>query len=309
MLTLFLAPLLAVMGWDDALIIGGISAALSASGAGLSSWLGNSNSKKQLSRDAKRNYIYSLRMAMNGPSSTVKGLRKAGLNPILAATDGSFATPSMPSVSSNGIDSKVDTASALSTAMSVAQTKSNIDLQDSTSELNDANTKLAGVKAANELANRGLNGSFGALSRVLSEFGFDSKTVNAILPAFGKGKSTPNGSSRSDGSVKISHVASDGSMDSLGSFGYDDDSDMPKYMRDMDDDAFEYIDNQKARRADNAELIRPLTAEEVRHARNYLSMARENGASPEEFFGKDSKAVKIIRNYLKSKKRYDKKYR
>lgn len=198
-----LVPLLGFIGIDDALILGG----LVAGSAGLSSWLGNKNSKKQLKREAEANYAYSLRMAKNGPSASVEGLRKAGLNPILAATDGSFATPSMPSVSGGDVKSDVDIGGALGTVMQMKQTDSNIELQKSTSELNDANSKLAGIKAANELANRGLSGNWGALSRVLSEFGFDSKTVSAVLPSFAKGTSTPNGSVRPEGAVKVDHVA------------------------------------------------------------------------------------------------------
>lgn len=209
MFILFFIPLLAVMGWDDALIIGGIAAAV----GGGSAWFNGYNSKKQLSRDAKKNYLYSLMMAQNGPSASVKGLRKAGLNPILAATDGSFATPSMPSVHSNPVDA--DFGGALGTAMQMRQTDSNIELQKSTADLNDANAKLAGVKAANELANRGLTGDYAAISRVLSSFGLDDKTIKSILPAFSKqvfhsikdGISVPNGSVRSSAAVKQDHVA------------------------------------------------------------------------------------------------------
>ncbi len=211
MFTLFLTPLLAAIGIDDVII----GAAIAAAAGGASSWMGGYNSKKQLSRDAKKNYMYSLLMAKNGPSATVQGLRKANLNPILAATDGSFATPSMPSVSSNSVDSNVDIGSGIGMALQMKQTDSNVELQKSTAELNDANSKLVGIRAANELANRGLSGDYGAISRVLSSFGIDDKTVKEILPAFGKqvvnsikdGISTPNGSVRSSADVKQSHIA------------------------------------------------------------------------------------------------------
>lgn len=208
----FFPTLLAVMGWDDALVIGGVAAALGGASA-LGSWLGNKNSKKQISRDAALNYKYQLLMAQNGPSAAVKGLRNAGLNPILAA-NGGISTPTMPSVKSDMSNTgNIDAARALDTAMALRSTDSTIDLQDTQSDLNKAQEKLTGIKAANELANRGLDGKFGALSRVLSEFGFDTKTVKDLLPAFRTNKNVPNGSERLTNATAMQNVPSSLSSD------------------------------------------------------------------------------------------------
>lgn len=193
----------------------GAALGLAAAGYGMSQannlgtmFLGNQLGKKNMALQAAMNYHYAMKMAQNGPSASVAGLRKAGLNPILAATDGSFATPSFngtspsfPSAGSGGSNTMAD-------AMAIKQSDANIDLAKSQSNLNDANAKLAGVRAANEFANRGLNGSAAAISRLLSSFGFDDKAIKGMLPMFEKGKSTPNGSVKSEGEVKMSHVAS-----------------------------------------------------------------------------------------------------
>lgn len=198
--------LLAVMGWDDALIIGGIAAAIGGTTTSLGSWLGNRNSKKQISRDAFYNYKYQLLMAENGPTASVKGLRKAGLNPMLAA-NGGISTPTMPSVKSDMSNTgNPNATAALDTAMALRSTESTVDLQDTQSDLNKAQEKLTGIRAANELANRGLDGKFGALSRVLSEFGFDTKTVKEILPAFQTNKNVPNGSERLTNATAMQNV-------------------------------------------------------------------------------------------------------
>lgn len=224
MLTLIFTPLLAVMGWDDALIVGGIAAALGGSSAGLTSWLGNKNSKKSLKRQAALNYRYQLLMAKNGPSATVEGLRKAGLNPMLAATDGSFATPSMPSVSADaGSYSKVDMGSALDTALSIRQTDANVDLQKSQSELNDTNAKLNGIRAMNELSNGGFgNDWFKVGNRLMQSFGFDKSTAEKLVKSFrsadsanAKGVSVPNGSSVPDTVTKSRNAPNDNSSNRM----------------------------------------------------------------------------------------------
>lgn len=200
--------LLAAIGIDDAIIIGCIATAVGASTTSLGSWLGNKNSKKQISRDAALNYKYQLLMAENGPTASVNGLRKAGLNPMLAV-NGGISTPTMPSVKSDMSNTgNPNAAAALDTAMSLRSTESTVDLQDTQSDLNKAQEKLTGIRAANELANRGLGGKFGALSRVLSEFGFDTKTVKEILPAFQTNKNVPNGSERLTNATAMQNVPS-----------------------------------------------------------------------------------------------------
>lgn len=193
----------------------GAAIGLAAAGYGMSQannvgsmLLGNKLGRDNAALQAALNYKYALKMAENGPSASVAGLRKAGLNPILAATDGAFATPSFNGTSLSFPSSGSGDGNAISAAMAIRQSDANIELSESQSKLNEANAKLAGVRAANEFANRGLNGNAAAISRLLSSFGFDDKAIKGMLPMFESGKSTPNGSVKSEGEVKMSHVAS-----------------------------------------------------------------------------------------------------
>lgn len=170
--------------------------------------LGHQLGKKNMALQAAYNYDYALKMARNGPSATVEGLRKAGLNPILAATDGSFATPSFNGTSPSFPPGGSSGSNPISDAMAIRRNDADVDLAKSQAELNDANAKLAGVRAVNEFANRGLNGNAAVVSRLLTSFGFTDKEITGMLPMFEKGKSTPNGSVKSEGEVKQSHVAS-----------------------------------------------------------------------------------------------------
>ncbi len=193
----------------------GAALGLAAAGYGMSQannlgtmFLGNQLGKKNMALQAAMNYHYAMKMAQNGPSASVAGLRKAGLNPILAATDGSFATPSFNGTSPSFPSSGSGGSNTMADAMAIKQSDANIDLAKSQADLNDANAKLAGVRAANEFANRGLNGNAAVVSRLLSSFGFNDNEIKGMLPMFEKGKSTPNGSVKSEGEVKMSHVAS-----------------------------------------------------------------------------------------------------
>lgn len=201
--------------WRYVMIGLGAALGLAAAGYGMSQannlgtmFLGNQLGKKNMALQAAMNYHYAMKMAQNGPSASVAGLRKAGLNPILAATDGSFATPSFNGTSPSFPSSGSGGSNTMADAMAIKQSDANIDLLKSQSELNQANTKLVGVRAANEFANRGLSGSSAAISRLLSSFGFDDNAIKGMLPMFENGKSTPNGSVKSEGEVKMSHVAS-----------------------------------------------------------------------------------------------------
>lgn len=205
--------LFAVLGFDDALILGG----LMAGGAAMSNWLGNRNAKKNAKREAELNYKYSLLMAQNGPSASVEGLRKAGLNPILAATDGAFATPSMPSVkmdtSNNGdVSSHLSNAIALMNAdANQEQTAANVALQKTQGELNEQNAVKIGLESQklkeqirqiqvdteNSRRTGGLSGGYGA-------------THSAITRATDfLSKNHPSGSSTSSDVVKLHHHPSD----------------------------------------------------------------------------------------------------
>lgn len=113
-----------MMGWDDALILGGLSAGASAIGAGVSSAVGSATS----SRIARKTAKYNLRNAMAqmaaqdkyqrayakdmsawqaayGPSMKMAGLQSAGLNPILAYDSVNGALPSASYSGGSGVSS------------------------------------------------------------------------------------------------------------------------------------------------------------------------------------------------------------
>lgn len=189
--------LFGVIGVDDALILG----SLMAGGTALGSFLGKKSSKDQ----AKLNYKYSLMMAENGPSASVKGLRKAGLNPILAATDGSFSSPQMPSVSAPQAGTETGMAMA-NLALNTAQTESNVDLQktqqgvnESAETLNRANAFKSFTDGITKLSTGGLSGGYAALHSLGTKLGFGKQETSDILKSFGFG--SPSGSAP-DGTVK-----------------------------------------------------------------------------------------------------------
>lgn len=117
--------------------------------------------KKRAEDTAALNYAYAQRYAENGPLWSVTGLRKAGLNPILAASSG--FSPSMGSavqvtdnVQSNGGSSGGESPFAISrnnrlVKMQEKQAESTVDTQKSQQRLNDAQAKATTMKAQQEV--------------------------------------------------------------------------------------------------------------------------------------------------------------
>lgn len=288
----------------------GAALGLAAAGYGMSQannlgtmFLGNELGKKNMALQAAMNYSYAMKMAQNGPSASVAGLRKAGLNPILAATDGSFATPSFngtspsfPSAGSGGSNTMAD-------AMAIKQSDANIDLAKSQADLNDANAKLAGVRAANEFANRGLNGNAAVVSRLLSSFGFNDKEIQGMLPMFEKGKSTPNGSVKSEGEVKMSHVASHEPVADFKNLpspstpfgGYSQPHGSDDEFEDREDAMYEYARHKERRTIFANKYV--LTSDEKKEIQYMMNVARHHETTMEEFFASSPRAMALIRKY------------
>ena len=133
------------MGWDDALMLGGLSLASSAAGAGISSAVGSATS----SRVARKTAKYNLKNAMAqmaaqdkyqrayakdmsawasayGPSMKMAGLEAAGLNPILAYDSVSGALPSASYSGGSGVSSpysppSIDILGGISSALNLKQ--------------------------------------------------------------------------------------------------------------------------------------------------------------------------------------------
>ena len=283
----------------------GAALGLAAAGYGMSQannlgtmFLGNQLGKKNMALQAAMNYHYAMKMAQNGPSASVAGLRKAGLNPILAATDGSFATPSFNGTSPSFPSSGSGGSNTMADAMAIKQSDANIDLAKSQADLNDANAKLAGVRAANEFANRGLNGNAAVVSRLLSSFGFNDNEIKGMLPMFEKGKSTPNGSVKSEGEVKMSHVASNPpefknlpshELWHSGLHGSDDD------FEDLEDSRYESARHKERRSIFANKYV--LTTEEKARIKNMMYTAMHHETTMEEFYASSPSAMALIRKY------------
>lgn len=118
--------------------------------------------KKRAEDTAALNYAFAKRYAENSPMWSVTGLRKAGLNPILAASGG--FSPSMGSsvqvtdnVQSNGGSSGGESPFAITRAnrqvnLLKKQTESNIKNQESQAALNNAQAKATTMKAQADVA-------------------------------------------------------------------------------------------------------------------------------------------------------------
>lgn len=135
--------------------------ALLAAGGGLAAKYGetylkqfqqNRFNRSMVDLTAAVNYAYAKKYAENSPSWTVKGLRDAGLNPILAA-DGGFTASTGSSVGGYSSSIPSDSANPVSEYLSQeesstrkknleaqgTQIKANIDTLESQKNLNDAN--------------------------------------------------------------------------------------------------------------------------------------------------------------------------
>lgn len=113
------------------------------------------------------NLEYQLRYASNRPQAEVSGLRSAGLNPILAA-GGGFHSGSMPGASSSSIPSSPSYSSGYTPSRGKGN-KLYDPMLAKQLDLMDAEIEGQKIRNENEKANRGLDGKWGAISRLISE--------------------------------------------------------------------------------------------------------------------------------------------
>lgn len=138
---------------------------------------------KSLSSQLHKNFNYAALYAKNSPTWSVEGLRKANLNPILAATDGAFSSPTVPNAngSMGSFSSSGTSFSAGNPIELLNQYKSGklLDAQRANVEADTiqkaANTKLTEVKADNE-SNVGGVGSVWSLGHSLFSRGWNTFT-------------------------------------------------------------------------------------------------------------------------------------
>lgn len=104
-----------------------------------------------VTNSAKINNQYQKEFAQNAHQWEVKDLQSAGLNPILSA-GGSGATASGGGSAGTGSMGLTD---VMNSAAGIAQTLSNIDLQKSNEEVNESQTELNKVEAANRAKHGG----------------------------------------------------------------------------------------------------------------------------------------------------------
>lgn len=111
-------------------------------------------------KSASTQYHYTRKYTKNSPSWQVEGLRKAGLNPILAAGGGFSPSSWSPSAASSASVSPKD--------VNILQGLQAKQLEEQ-NRLIEAQVEGQEIKNENDRKNRGLTGKFGAISRVISE--------------------------------------------------------------------------------------------------------------------------------------------
>lgn len=165
--------------------------------------MNNYFSRKAAEQSAALQYKYAEKYALNSPSWNVAGLRNAGLNPILAATDGSFSSPTVPNV-------KVDNNPSNSHGGYDPSVISQLRMLNSQKDLNRASALKEFTDALTKLKTGGFTGHYGALHSLGTSLGFKSGEIDGILRNFGfspLSKSSPDGSTNSPSSIKSkSHV-------------------------------------------------------------------------------------------------------
>lgn len=136
---------------------------------------------------ANEYYDLAQRYGTNTASWAVEGLKKAGLNPILAGIDSNLssslgnASPASSSgrSSSHGVNGSAPSVSG-SNPLKLTMLQ---DLQNSAKqgELIDAQTKLANTQADNAGKNEGLSGAFGAVANLLNQTGLKDSLKGLAL--------------------------------------------------------------------------------------------------------------------------------
>lgn len=177
----------------------------------INSWssaaIGDRYSSKAEKRSLARQYAYAQQYALNSPSWNVEGLRRANLNPILAATDGAFSSPTVPSVSQNWRSADGD-GGRLGVSIPIEKQREMMDAQiaaiKADKDLKEAQENNVKQDTENKHNTGGLSGAYGAANSV----------VNRALDSLST--SHPSGSSTSSDDVKSRHHPSDNSGVSSG---------------------------------------------------------------------------------------------
>lgn len=125
------------------------------------------------------NYQYQLRYAQNSPKSQVIGLRKAGLNPILAA-GGGFHPSSMPGSSASSIPSAPSASSGYTPSGGHGR-KLYDPLLSKQLELLDTQIDGQKIRNNNDAKNMGLSGRDATVARLASELGLTPDKLRSFL--------------------------------------------------------------------------------------------------------------------------------
>ena len=153
----------------------------------LGSLINYSFGKKAEKVSLRRQYKYAEKYAKNSPSWTVEGLRNANLNPILAATDGAFSSPTVPSVStpsfSGGGSSGDSILDGLNTLSNLQTADKQRDLMSAQAALTKADAELAEARIDTEQAHQAKLLSDAEKARVDSDNARHTKGVNNIWSA------------------------------------------------------------------------------------------------------------------------------
>lgn len=174
--------------------------------------------KKSEKNSLARQYYYAQQYALNSPSWTVQGLRNANLNPILAATDGAFSSPTVPSVSTPNLGSSgssPDISGMLGALNSLATGEKERELMEGQTSVAKSQAFKTFVDGLTELKKGGYSGNAANLSVLAKDLGLTSGDFDSILKQFGFGgsgdnpltKSTPDKPAKpSTSSIKSKHV-------------------------------------------------------------------------------------------------------
>ena len=165
------------------------SALISGVGGLVGGLLGQSGARQQMAfnaRQAQLNRDFQERMSSTAHQRAVADLRKAGLNPILSATQGGASTPSGSQASSGLNPKEILAHSAAQLALTTAQArKANTEADANSYNAEFSKLKAEGLQQVMDLFKSGAGGSgnpAGIAALAASLLGFK-------LPKMGKGKS------------------------------------------------------------------------------------------------------------------------